>query len=171
MDIIKEESGMKKILKNIDYIALALCIALPLVVGIIGSYFVASSVNDWYETLAKPVFNPPNWLFGPAWTTLYVLMGVASYLVMKSTKYRKDKHVPALFYGVQLLLNLGWSIIFFGLQMPALALVEIVVLLGAIIATMVVFWRYSKAAVWLFVPYIAWTLFATALNAAIVILN
>lgn len=162
---------MRKIFQKIDYIALALCVAIPMAMGVIGSFFVESSVGDWYAALTKPAFTPPNWLFAPVWTTLYVLMGVASYLVMKSTAYRQRKEIPALVYGVQLLLNVAWPILFFGLQAPRIALVNIIILLGAIIATAVIFWRYSKPATALLAPYIAWVSFALVLNIAIIILN
>lgn len=138
--------------------------------GIIGSVFTASSVRTWFNTLAKPVWNPPSWLFGPVWITLYTLMGFAAYLVWQ------QKNVPGAklaiwFYGVQLVFNALWSILFFGLKNPGLAFAEIIILLLLILATTVLFWKINPWAGALMIPYIVWVSFATFLNYTIWQLN
>jgi len=145
--------------------------------GIIGSIFTVSSVNGWYTTLVKPVLNPPSWLFGPVWTILYTLMGIASYLVWSSYAKATDGQVKEqiklalIIYGVQLGLNALWSILFFGLKQPGFAFAEIIVLLIFIIMTTILFWRISPLAGALMIPYIAWVSFASYLNFTIWQLN
>ncbi len=139
--------------------------------GIIGSVFTVSSVTSWYATLAKPALNPPGWIFGPVWTTLYALMGIAAYLIYKrGWKYSGVKTALSVF-GLQLVLNTLWSIVFFGLQSPGWALVNIGAMWLAIVWTMFLFSKISKPAVWLLVPYILWVSFASYLNFMIWILN
>jgi benzodiazapine receptor len=139
--------------------------------GILGSAFTFSEIPTWYVTLAKPALNPPSSVFGPVWTTLYALMGIASFLVWKKGFDRKDVRKALSVFGLQLVLNAAWSIIFFGLHSPAWALVNIVALWLAIAWTIVLFYRISRAAGWLLVPYIVWVSFATYLNYSIWILN
>ncbi|MBU0980986.1 MAG: tryptophan-rich sensory protein [Nanoarchaeota archaeon] len=134
--------------------------------GIIGSVFTASSVSTWYATLNKPFFNPPSWLFGPVWTTLYLLMGISLYLLWE----KRARTVITLFI-IQLGLNTLWSICFFGLKNPLLAFVEILVLWGAIIITIFSSYKVSKAAAYLLIPYILWVTFAAILNFYIFWLN
>ncbi|MFO7895285.1 MAG: TspO/MBR family protein [Longimicrobiales bacterium] len=135
-----------------------------------GGWFTAMGVSDWYLTLNRPSWNPPSWLFGPVWTALYVAMAVAAWLVWREAGL--DGATAALtLWGVQLLLNLAWSGIFFALRSPGWALVEIAALWLAILATTVLFFRYSGWAGALMVPYLAWVSFAAVLNAAIVRLN
>lgn len=138
--------------------------------GILGSIFTVSSIRGWYLTLVKPSWNPPSWIFGPAWTTLYAFMGVAAALVWKQRTFPGAK-TALWFYGIQLALNVLWSILFFGLKNPELAFAEIVVLLIMIIATTVLFWRINPWAGVLMLPYIAWVSFATYLNYTIWRLN
>lgn len=133
----------------------------------IGSQFMP---GEWYARLAKPSWTPPSWLFGPVWTLLYVLMGVAAWLVWKDRGFAGAR-VALLLYGVQLVLNAAWSWLFFGLQRPGLAFAEILLLWSAILATLIAFWRHRKLAGALLVPYLAWVSFATALNWAIWQLN
>jgi len=134
----------------------------------IGGAVTATSVGGWYQTLAKPAFNPPDWVFPPVWTTLFVCIAVAGWRAWR----RPGPRFPALaVYGLQLGLNLGWSILFFGLQSPGLALAEIVPLLATIAANMVLFWRIDRLAGLLLAPYLLWVAYATALNAAIWLLN
>jgi benzodiazapine receptor len=114
----------------------------------------------WYVALDKPVWNPPAWIFGPAWTLLYTLMAIAAWLVWKSDGWRR----PLLLYFVQLLLNAAWTPIFFGAHQLGWALVEIVVLWIAILLTLRSFYRVNKTAGWLFAPYLAWVTFAALLN-------
>lgn len=132
--------------------------------GVLGSFFTVSSIATWYQTLNKPFFSPPNWIFGPVWTILYILMGISLYVIWTKKK------VPSVFW-IQLILNALWSIIFFGMGNFALALVDIVVLWIAIVLTIKVFYKINKLAGQLLVPYLAWVSFASILNLAIVLLN
>lgn len=151
---------------SINVLALVGWIALCELAGVIGSVFTVSAISGWYATLAKPDLRPPNWVFGPVWTTLYALMGIAAYLVWSK------RHGQALrIFGVQLVLNATWSIVFFGLQSPGWALVNIVALWLAIVWTIKVFYRISKPAAYLLVPYLLWVSFASYLNYSIWILN
>lgn len=139
--------------------------------GIIGSIFTVSAVPTWYETLAKPALNPPSWIFGHVWTTLYALMGIAAFLVWKKGWDRIDVRKALFVFGVQLILNASWSIVFFGLHSPLWALVNIIAMWIAIVWTMILFYKISKPAIWLLVPYILWVSFATYLNYSIWMLN
>lgn len=154
---------------------LFISLALPQLAGLIGSLFTTSSIPSWYATLQRPALSPPNWVFGPVWTTLFVLMGVAFYLVWKKwtiLPWSKREQRQALFvFSAQLVLNTLWSIIFFGLQSPGGALIEIVFLWLAIVVTMYTFAKVSKPAAWLLVPYLLWVSFASYLNYAIWSLN
>jgi benzodiazapine receptor len=135
----------------------------------LGSLFTMASVGGWYATLAKPPWSPPDWIFGPVWTVLYATMAVAGWLVWRRGGLAS---VPALrWFAVQLVLNVGWSVVFFGLRMPGLAVIEIVVLWLAIVATLMTSWRVSRPASILLVPYLLWVSFAAALNFAIWRLN
>ncbi len=151
---------------SIQILPLVGWIALCELAGIIGSVFTVSAIPTWYAALAKPVLRPPNWLFGPIWTTLYALIGVAAYLVWNK------RHGQALrIFGVQLVLNATWSIVFFGLQSPGWALLNIIALWLAIVWTIKVFYRISKPAAYLLVPYLLWVSFGSYLNYAIWVLN
>lgn len=135
-------------------------------VAVLGG-LAASSSSETYRALDLPPFAPPSWLFGPVWTVLYVMIAVAGWLA-----WRADAGPRALaLWGGQLLLNLAWTPLFFAADLYVWALVDIVVLLVAVLATIAVFRRPSPPAAWLLVPYVAWVAFATALNAAIVVLN
>jgi translocator protein len=125
---------------------------------------------DWYQALNKPSWNPPSWLFGPVWTTLYTLMGIAAWLIWKDFGF-SDAKTALSFFLVQLVLNGLWSQIFFGMQEPGWAFAEIILLLAAIVVTTILFFRKNRAAGWLMVPYIAWVSFATVLNGAIWLMN
>ncbi|MFH1828774.1 MAG: TspO/MBR family protein [Nanoarchaeota archaeon] len=152
---------MKKIWK------LIISIVLPFLASAIGSLFTASSVSSWYTTLIKPSFNPPSWVFGPVWTILYLLMGVSLYLVWIK-KFDKNAFT---FFGIQLVLNALWSILFFGLKSPLFAFIEIVFLWIAILITIIYFYKINKISAYLLIPYILWVSFAAILNFAIFILN
>jgi benzodiazapine receptor len=150
---------------------LLLCIVVCQLAGGIGALFTGPAIPTWYATIAKPAFNPPSWLFGPVWITLYVVMAVAAFLV-----WQRGLNVPAVrtalaLFGAQLILNAAWSGLFFGLRSPLAGLVDIVALLALIVATIVAFGRVSALAAWLLVPYLAWVAFATVLNATIWWLN
>ena len=157
----------KALIRN-QWLVLAGLIVLCLGVGSIGGFATQDSVNGWYRTLAKPSWNPPDWVFGPAWTTLYIMMAVAAWLVWKT----RDRIAPAmiLFYA-QLALNLAWSLLFFGARSPGLALVEVVFLWSAVLFTMLAFFGRQTTAGWLFVPYLAWVSFAAVLNFTIWMMN
>ncbi len=150
--------------------ALIISILIAEAAGIIGSVFTTSAIGTWYQTLNKPSFNPPNWLFGPVWITLYALMGIAAWLVWKTKKTKKRK-TALKFYAAQLVANSLWSILFFGLKNPLLALIEIGVLWVLILITTKKFYQLNKTAGALMFPYLAWVSFATILNFAIVSLN
>lgn len=150
---------------------LAIAIIISQLAGVIGSVFTVSSIPTWYATLAKPALNPPSWMFGPVWTLLYFLMGIAAFLVWDKGFERKDVRRALSVFGIQLFLNALWSIVFFGLQNPLWAFVNIALMWIAIIGTMVLFYKISKPAFWLLIPYIAWVSFAAYLNLAIFILN
>lgn len=139
-------------------------------VSIAGGMITASSLGDWYAALNKPTFNPPNWVFGPVWTILYALMAIASWRIWRIAGLRGAK-IPLFIFGLQLALNLAWSMFFFGMRSINLALADIVLLLIAIITTASLFFRKDLIGGLLFIPYIAWVAFATVLNTAIWLLN
>ena len=132
--------------------------------GIVGAGFTAPSIAGWYASLVKPELNPPAGVFGPVWTTLYALMGIAAFLVWKKGWARRDVKIALGIFIVQLVLNTLWSIIFFGLHSAGGALIEIILLWLAILATIVTFAKISKAGAWLLLPYILWVSFAGYLN-------
>lgn len=154
-----------------QFLPFVLCILIPLAIGAVGGLFTANSVKTWYVTLNKPSFNPPSWVFGPVWTTLYILMGIASYLVWKRRKVISGYNWAVISYIVQLLLNLMWSFLFFYQQQIGFALLEIGILLIAIIINAFIFYRINKIAGLLFIPYILWVSFASYLTYSIFILN
>lgn len=149
---------------------LVIFVGLCLAVGALGGWVTAGSVKDWYPTLSKPSFNPPNWLFGPVWTVLYVMMGVAAWRVWCKA-WADRARGPLTLFALQLALNLGWSVTFFGLHAIGAAVVVIVALEAAIVATMLAFRRIDGLAAALLAPYALWVAFATALNVAIWQLN
>lgn len=138
----------------------------PLAAGALGTIPTARSIPTWYRTLDKPRWNPPDKVFGPVWTTLYALMGVALVLVRRAGSSRPVDRAEAVF-GLQLALNLAWSFVFFGARDPRGALVVITLLWVAILATVAQFWRVRRVAALLLVPYLAWVSFASLLNAEI----
>jgi|SRR3989344_2945774 len=156
---------------------LILMIAISELAGIIGSIFTASSVASWYAGIIKPALNPPSWVFGPVWTILYALMGIAAFIIWKKLdsnpeiEIRKKVKIALIIFFFQLLLNTSWSIIFFGLQSIGGALIMILFLWFAILATIITFHKISRPAAWLLVPYILWVSFAIYLNYSIWILN
>ncbi len=158
-------------MKPSDIRHLVIAIIIPQAAGLIGTVFTTPAIPTWYAALTKPALNPPSWVFGPVWTTLFVLMGIASFLVWRHGWDNKKVKVALSLFGVQLVLNTLWSIIFFGAQNPGLAFAGLVVLWLAIAATIITFARVSKAAAWLLVPYICWVTFAGYLNFAIWQLN
>ena len=151
-------------------LALLAFIAVCLTIGAIGGAVTSTSVGTWYQQIRKPSFNPPDWVFGPVWTALYVAMAVAAWRVWRRLGLGHARHALSLF-GIQLLLNLAWTILFFGFQQIGLALVEIVVLFSVIVATAIAFWRRDSGAGLLFAPYLGWVGFAALLNASLWLLN
>jgi benzodiazapine receptor len=158
-------------MKKWNALKLVISILLCQVAGMIGGFFTASSVNTWYDTLTKPSFNPPNWLFSPVWITLYVLMGVALFIVWKHGIQTAGVKIAVYLFGVQLVLNTLWSFLFFGLKMPLLAFIEIVILWGFILVTLLKFRTLSKLAGFLLIPYLLWVSFAAVLNFSLWYLN
>ena len=146
-------------------------IAIPLAMGGIGAWFTSQYVKTWYVTLNKPSFNPPNWVFAPVWTTLFILMGIAAYLVwLKREQVQYFARTVAI-YLIQLVLNVMWSFLFFYAHEIGIALFEIIALLLAIIINAMVFYKIDKTAGLLFIPYILWVGFATILTYSIFSLN
>ncbi|MFH1193055.1 MAG: TspO/MBR family protein [Candidatus Jorgensenbacteria bacterium] len=153
-------------------VKLLIAVGFSLSAGAIGSIFTAMSVGTWLPTLIKSALYPPAWLFGPVWTVLYILMGVAAYFVWDNSRVMKEEKKRALeIFALQLVLNASWSVLFFGAQSPFLALICIVLLWLSILWTIVAFSWISRPAAWLLAPYFAWVAFATYLNAAIWALN
>ena len=153
-----------------DVIALVVSVAICLGAAGIGALPTVRSLRGWYDSLAKPSWNPPNAIFGPVWTALYLLMALSAWLVWR-TRGDGDVTIALGWFAAQLVLNVLWSVVFFGLRSPVLGLVEIIVLWAAILGTIVAFLPHSSIAAALLVPYIAWVSFATVLNAAIVAAN
>ncbi len=139
--------------------------------GIIGSIFTVEAIPTWYATLVKPALNPPSWVFGPVWTMLYALMGIAVFLVWKQGWRRNEVKMALGLFGAQLATNALWSILFFRMQNPFYALIDILVLWMLILATSIAFYRISKPAAYLLIPYLGWVSFATYLNYMIYALN
>lgn len=151
---------------------LFISILIPLLVGGIAGYFTSSGVEGWYATANKPWFNPPNWIFAPVWTALYVMMGIALYLVWRTETISSSvKRTAVILFVIQLTLNFFWSLIFFKLQQPGWAFAEIIVMWLAVLFTILWFGKISSTAAWLLVPYICWVSFASVLNYSIWKLN
>ncbi|MDD5340776.1 MAG: tryptophan-rich sensory protein [Candidatus ainarchaeum sp.] len=149
----------------------ALFIIACLAAGAIGALATYPAIPGWYASLNKPAFSPPNWVFGPVWTALYVLMGIAAYIVYSAGMKKPAVHDALVIFGVQLGLNLLWSLLFFGLQSPLYGLVCIVALWAAIAVTIIRFYAISRTAGLLLVPYILWVSFASLLNFYVWALN
>jgi len=156
-------------MQKIKWIKLIISLIIPQVIGYIGSLFTITYVGSWYAVLNKASFNPPNWLFAPVWTILFVLMGISFYLIWSSEA--KNKKLAYWVFGIQLALNLLWSILFFGLRSPMYALIEIIVLWLTILFMIISFSKISKTAAYLQLPYLLWVGFASILNLFIVVLN
>ena len=190
----KRKSCYTSIMKFSDWIKLVLSLAIPQIAGWIGSIFTISAIAPWYSTLTKSSLTPPSWVFGPVWTILFILMGVALFIVWKkgwrvqnqlldergkswnpwtkrfwSGDWQKG-NIIAIF-SIQLAFNVLWSIIFFGLHQPGLAFFEIIALWLSILYTIINFYRVSKTAAWILLPYIIWVSFAAYLNLVIWIWN
>jgi len=155
-------------MKIYSWLKLIITLIICLGIGWVGSFFTTPSIATWYQTLNKSFLNPPNWVFAPVWTLLFILMAIAWYLIWINPKQNKKAH---LLFVIQLILNLLWSFCFFYLHNPLLALLEIVVLWVFILLTILSFYKISKPAAYLLIPYIAWVSFASILNASLWWLN
>ncbi len=151
-------------------LGLAFFLGLCLAVSAVGGMVTATSVGTWYQGLVRPPLNPPDWIFAPVWSALYVLMALAAWRVWKIAGVAGARRELGMF-AIQLGLNLGWSVVFFGLRLPGWGFGEMIVLFAAIVATLILFWQRDRLAGALIVPYVAWVGFALYLNGAIWWLN
>ncbi len=156
-------------MKNIT--SLIVCIGICLAVGGLAGYATQSSVTTWFTTLNKPFFNPPSWLFGPVWTLLYALMGVALWFVWSAPETHPQRKNGLIIFAIQLALNFLWSFLFFGMRNPLFALIDICFMLITITLTIIIFRKINPKTTFLLAPYLAWVSFATLLNASIWWLN
>jgi translocator protein len=140
-------------------------------VAVLGGLVTRANIPGWYAGLEKPIGTPPNWVFGPTWMTLYALMALAFWRILRVPRHTGRKDLAVVAFIGQLALNLGWSIAFFGFQSPVAGLVVIVLLLGLVAACVLMFWRLDKASGWCLVPYALWVGYATYLNAGVWALN
>lgn len=145
-------------------------LALPLGLGAIAGLYTAEAVPEWYETLNRPSFNPPNWLFGPVWTTLYIVLGISLFIIWKQSA-SKERNLAIFVFLIQQALNFGWSFIFFFFNMIGFALIEIIFLWISIVTMLVLFYRIKPIAAYINIPYLIWVTFATILNASYYLLN
>jgi tryptophan-rich sensory protein len=152
-------------------IKLAVCVVVCQLAGVIGSLFTAPAVPGWYASLVKPSFTPPSWVFSPVWITLFLLMGIAAFLVWDKGLRTRGVLAGLVAFDVQLVLNVTWSAAFFGLRSPGAGLAVIAVLWIAILTTIVLFYRVSRPAAVLMLPYILWVSFAAILNVSLFSLN
>ena len=153
-----------------DIIKLVVSVGLPLALGAIAGMYTTAAVPEWYASLNKPSFNPPNWIFGPVWTVLYIVMGISLFLVWKSEPGEARNLAMGVFF-VQLALNFAWSFVFFYSKMIGPALIEIIVLWITIVIMMILFYKIRPLAAYINIPYLLWVSFATVLNAAYFVLN
>jgi benzodiazapine receptor len=154
-----------------DIVRLIVSIVVSQLAGSLGAIFTTPAIPTWYASLNKPAFSPPNWVFFPVWTTLYTLMGIAAFLVWRNGLDQRRVRAALTVFAVQLILNVAWSVIFFGLYSLFGAVIAIILLWIAILANIVAFWRISKAAGALLIPYILWVSFAGILNVSVWMLN
>jgi len=154
-----------------SYPKLAAAVLFCVITGSIGSLVTITGPGSWYATLQKPFFAPPNWVFAPVWITLFVLMGIALYLVWESGTENRDVKTALGIFGVQFALNVIWSFLFFGLESPLLGFIDIILLWVMIVVTIRAFYRVKKSAAYLLIPYIAWVSLASALNGAVSFMN
>lgn len=158
------------LMKPQTIIKLLVSILLPLGIGAIAGMFTAKAVPTWYATLNQPSFNPPNWIFGPVWTTLYLLLGISLFIIWNSNPSKKRTQA-ILIFALQLALNFCWSFLFFYFNKIGFALIEIILLWINIIVMLLVFYRIKPIAAYINIPYLLWVSFATILNAAYYFLN
>lgn len=154
-----------------NYKRLFISLLLPQLSGLLGTFFTREAIPTWYATLEKPFFSPPNWIFGPVWFCLYLMMGIAIYLIWQKADKNKKAQSAAILFWIHLAFNALWSIIFFGLKNPGLALINIVIIWAMILVLIFKFWKIDRRSSYLLMPYLAWVSFATAVNAGIWWLN
>jgi len=157
--------------KKFQFRPFLISLAITLAIGFVASLFTRPQIAGWYRTLNKPSFNPPNWLFAPVWTLLYIMIAIAAYLVWKRRDNSRVYFITVIIYTIQLALNFSWSIIFFGLHGIFPALIIISMLWGSIILNIRWFNKFNQTAAWLLVPYLLWVTFAGLLNLSIYLLN
>lgn len=166
-----ERAGRRKLMKIASISRLIVSILVCQLAGIVGSAFTRASIPTWYATLQKPAFTPPNWLFAPVWTILFLLMGISAYLIWREGLANRQVSIALSIFGIQLVLNIFWSFFFFKLQSPLYGFVEIVILWLAILFTILYFLKISRTASLLLLPYLFWVSFAAVLNFYIMKLN
>jgi benzodiazapine receptor len=149
---------------------LIVSLLLPLGIGAFAGIFTMDAIPGWYETLTRPSFNPPNWVFGPVWTALYFLMGISLFLIWNQS-LSKERNRAILFFSIQLILNFCWSFLFFYYHQLGMALVEIILLWLSIFLMILRFYKIRPLAAYINIPYLLWVSFATILNAAYYLLN
>lgn len=157
-------------MKLSNTIKLIIAVAIPLAVGAVAGMFTSKAVPGWYATLIRPSFAPPNWLFGPVWTTLYILMGISFYLIWKMEPGR-DRNRGITIFAVQLFFNFIWSFIFFYYKQIGWALADIIILWVLLVSMLVLFYKLRPLAAFLNIPYLLWVSFASVLNGAYYVLN
>ncbi len=156
---------------KINYKRLFISLALPQIAGLVGGFFTASSVAVWYAGLIKPSFSPPNWVFGPVWIILYFLMGVSAYFIWQKIEQNKVAISALWLFWIHLFFNASWSIVFFGMQNPGLAFVNLIIIWIMIVVLMIKFWKINRCSTYLLIPYFLWVSFAGILNYFIWFLN
>ena len=157
--------------RRVEIAKLVTSIILCLVVGMMGSIFTKPAILSWYVSLKKPFFTPPDWVFAPVWVILYIPMGVAAFLVWRKGSHQKQNRSALFLFGIQLILNVLWPVIFFGLRSLLVGLIEISILAVAILLTIQSFLQVSRVAGLLLIPYFLWVAFASGLNLSIWVLN
>lgn len=148
----------------IDVLKLVLSLVICQIAGLVGSIFTMPAIPIWYDTLDKPFFTPPNWIFAPVWSLLFTIIGISAFLIWRTGSKEKNVRNALGIFIIQLLLNILWSFLFFGLRSPLAGFIEIIVLWFAILLTIVKFYKISKLAGFLLLPYILWVSFALVLN-------
>lgn len=152
------------------YLKIILSIWLPLLIGFVSSYFTFASIDSWYLALNKPSFNPPNWIFWPVWTTLYILIWISFYIVWNKWFWKEESKLKIVYF-LQLFLNFTWSFTFFYLENPLLWFINITILWFLIIYNIILFYKIDKKAWLILIPYLLWVSFASVLNLSLYILN
>ena len=157
--------------KPTSILKLIICIGICESAGIVGSLFTIPAIPTWYESLVQPSFRPPNWVFSPVWITLYLLMGLSAFLLWNKTETLKKELNAISAFGLQLILNVFWSVAFFGFRSPLVGMLVILLLVASILWMIAAFYRISRPAAYLQIPYLLWVGFASVLNASILVLN